>query len=177
LTSQITGYRMNKLASKWINNLKLKKHPEGGWYKEVYRSPEIILKQNLPDRFNGDRSFSTSIYFLLTSDEFSAFHRIKQDEIWHFYDGSSLTIHIIDKEGNYTEQVLGKQIEKGESLQVIVKAGCFFAASVNEENAFTLVGCTVAPGFDFEDFEMPNRARLLNQYPEHKEVIERLSGL
>ncbi len=168
---------MNKLASAWIKNLNLKKHPEGGWFKEVYRSPEIILKQNLPDRFNGDRSFSTSIYFLLTSDEFSAFHRIKQDEVWHFYDGLPLTIHIIDKAGNYLERVLGKAIEKGQSLQIIVEAGCFFAASVNRENAYTLVGCTVAPGFDFDDFEMMGRTSLLKQYPEHKETIERLTSL
>jgi uncharacterized protein len=166
---------MKKSVKKWIKNLDLKKHPEGGWYKEVYRSSEIILKQNLPDRFKGDRSFATSIYFLLTSDEFSAFHRINQDEIWHFYDGAPLTIHIIDKEGNCFEQVLGKQIEEGENLQIVVNAGCFFAASVNEENSFTLVGCTVAPGFDFDDFEMPAREELLNKFPQHEAIIKRLT--
>jgi len=162
-------------AQKWIENLGLIKHPEGGWYKENYRSSENILKDHLPDRFSGDRSFSTSIYFLLTSDEFSAFHRIKQDEIWHFYDGSSLGIHSIDREGNYRERMLGKNIEEKENLQIVVEAGCCFAASVQGENTFTLVGCTVAPGFDFEDFEMPDRSDLLKIFPEHKEIIQKLT--
>ncbi len=166
---------MKKIAKEWIENLDLIKHPEGGWYRENYRSSEIILKENLPDRFTGDRSFSTSIYFLLSSDEFSAFHRIKQDEIWHFYDGSPLTIHIIDEEGNYFDLLLGKEFSENESLQVVVKAGCLFGASLKEENSYSLVGCSVAPGFDFDDFEMPSRTILMKQYPKYKTIIEKIS--
>jgi len=162
-------------AKNWIKNLGLIKHPEGGWFKETYRSKEIISKENLPDRFSGDRCFSTSIYFLLTSNEFSAFHKIKQDEIWHFYEGSSLSIHVIDETGEYFRLFLGKEIEKNESLQVVVKEGWLFGASVNEKNLFSLVGCTVAPGFNFEDFEMPDRTSLMKQFPQHRNIIEKLS--
>ncbi len=165
---------MNK-ANEWIKNLGLIKHPEGGWYKETYRSSETILKENLPNRFNGDRSFSTSIYFLLTSNEFSALHRIKQDEIWHFYDGSALSIHVIDENGKYFRLVLGREIEKNESLQIVVKAGWLFGATLNKENSFALVGCTVAPGFDFDDFEMPDRDIVMKQFPQHKDIINKLS--
>jgi uncharacterized protein len=162
-----------KSAEEWIRNLNLVKHPEGGWYKETYRSPEYIEKDHIPYRFSGRRSFSTSIYFLLKSDEFSAFHRIKQDEIWHFYTGSSLTIYVIEQNGYYLEYNLG--LEKGEQPQVLIKAGCFFAAQVNERDNYTLVGCTVSPGFDFDDFELPSRERLLTVFPQHKLIITKFT--
>jgi predicted cupin superfamily sugar epimerase len=164
-------------AEQWIQTLQLRPHPEGGWFREVYRSEETISPQGLPRRFSGERHFSTAIYFLLNEKEFSAFHRIKQDEIWHFYDGNALTIHMIDPSGNYSAVKLGRNPSEGESLLVVVKAGWLFGATVNGENSFGLVGCTVAPGFDFDDFEMPSRAELLDQYPQHKEIIEGLTTL
>lgn len=164
-----------KDATYWITRLNLMSHPEGGFYKETYRSKEIIAKEALPERFSGDRVFSTSIYFLLDNDNFSAFHRIKQDEIWHFYDGSSLTIHVIDMTGIYTALKLGRDIDANENLQVLVEAGCFFAAEVNVISSFSLVGCTVAPGFDFADFEMPSKSELLAKFPVHENVIKRFS--
>src|SRR5262249_24506888 len=119
--------------------------------------------------------FCTAIYFLLRGDEFSAFHRIKQDEVWHFYDGSSLTIHIIDEKGEYSEMNVGRSLGEDAFPQAVVKAGCFFAASVNDPRSYSLVGCTVAPGFDFADFEMPNRKEMCKRFPRHREIIERLT--
>jgi hypothetical protein len=160
-------------AEYWIKKLGLKRHPEGGYFKETYRSSEVILKHALPARFNGDRAFSTCIYFLLNQKEFSAFHVIQQDEVWHFYEGSSLAIHIIDQKGEYTAVKLGRNTENGESFQEVVRAGCWFAAAVNNTEAYALVGCTVAPGFDFADFKMADRNRLVALYPEHRDIIEK----
>ncbi|MBN2144720.1 MAG: cupin domain-containing protein [Candidatus Aureabacteria bacterium] len=159
----------------WIEKLNLQPHPEGGYFREVYRSGETIPKVCLPERFSGDRVFSTSIYFLLERDQFSAFHRIKQDELWHFYDGASLTIHIIDPDGSYHAEKLGRNPDEGEVPFAVVKAGAFFAAEVNDKTSFTLAGCTVAPGFEFADFEMPEGKVLLEQFPKYEEIIRKFS--
>lgn len=159
----------------YIKKLELQKHPEGGWFKEVYRSTEEITKEHLPDRFSGNRHHSTSIYFLLTSDTFSAFHRIKSDELWHFYDGSAVTIYMIDEAGNYSEITLGKDIENGEVLQCVIPYGVWFGAQVSVPDSFCLVGCTVAPGFHFDDFELGDKAELLKNYPRNKGIIEKLT--
>lgn len=161
-------------ANGWIETLGLQKHPEGGWYREVYRSAEMIPQAGLPADFDGGRSFYTSIYFLLSGDEFSALHRIRQDELWHFYDGDGLTVHVIDKSGSCSEKRLGRNPEKGESFQQVVEAGDWFGASV-PDGGFALVGCTVAPGFEFADFEMPTRQHLLALYPQHQAIIKKLT--
>ena len=166
---------MNQEINKLVENLELLPHPEGGFYKEVYRSKNLISKEALPDDFSGDRSYCTSIYFLLTSDNFSAFHRIKQDEIWHFYSGTSLSVHVIDDEGKYTEYKVGMNFSHGEQPQLVVPAGCWFASSVSQKDSFAFVGCTVAPGFDFDDFELATRATLTASYPKYKEIIHRLT--
>jgi predicted cupin superfamily sugar epimerase len=162
-------------AKRWIDGLRLRRHPEGGWFRESYRSEEVIAAAALPPRFSGDRAFSTAIYFLLDGAGFSALHRIKQDEVWHFYDGSSLTVHVIDPVGLYTAVTVGRNLEAGEVPQAVVKAGCFFGATVSSGRSYSLVGCTVAPGFDFADFEMPAREELCRLYPQHRQVIERLT--
>ncbi len=165
---------MPEQVATWIKQLELEKHPEGGWFKETYRSSETIAVAGLPARFDGDRSFCTSIYFLLSGDEFSALHRIKQDELWHFYAGTGLGVHVIDKAGHYTQKKLGSDLEQGESFQHVVEAGDWFGASVAQDG-FALVGCTVAPGFDFADFEMPGRDYLLGLHPQHSDLIKRLT--
>lgn len=162
-------------ADRWIDLLQLEKHPEGGYYRETYRSSESIAKENLPKRFKGNRSFSTAIYFLLKGNDFSAFHRIKQDELFHFYAGSSLTIHVIDDSASYSTIRLGRNIKNGEVPQATVKAGWIFGASVNDSNSYSLVGSTVAPGFDFDDFEILRRDQLIEQFPQHKKIIEKLT--
>jgi predicted cupin superfamily sugar epimerase len=162
-------------AREWIEHLRLVPHPEGGYYRETHRSGEVLTKESLPDRFNGPRSFSTAIYFLLTSDDFSALHRIKQDEIWHFYDGSPLTLHVINPAGGYAAIRLGRNWQAGQVPQATVPAGHLFGATVDGPRSYSLVGCTVAPGFDFADFEMLSREILVRQYPQHQSIIERVS--
>lgn len=154
-----------------IKSLNLKKHLEGGYYAEVYRSEEIISKDKLPDRYHGDRCFSTSIYFLLESDDFSGFHKVNSDEIWHFYAGTSLTLYIINDDGNLEKIILSNDPEDNGSYYCIIKKGNWFAAKTNKSNSFTLVGCTVAPGFDFEDFELGDRMDMINQFPQHIDLI------
>jgi predicted cupin superfamily sugar epimerase len=164
-----------KNAHYWIKALDLVRHPEGGYYKESYRSSEIIQLAGLPERFLGPRVFSTCIYFLLLENEISHLHRIKSDEVWHFYTGSSLTIHVIDPQGGYQNMKLGQSIEVGEVLQGVVKAGCWFGAKIEGMGPYSLVGCSVAPGFEFEDFELADRTKLLRIYPQHHEIIELLT--
>lgn len=162
---------MPENAKYWIDLLKLKKHPEGGYYRENYRSEEIIHKKNLPDRYSGFRNFSTSIYFLLESHEFSAFHRIKSDEIWHFYAGSPLTIISINGNGQLTESNLGNNPENGEVFQHTIPKGNWFMARVNGAGSFSLAGCTVAPGFDFDDFELGKKDELIRKFPGHAQLL------
>lgn len=166
-----------KNADYWVDKLNLEVHPEGGFFKEMYRSDETIAHKALPERFSGERVFSTSIYYLLNKVDISMFHRIQQDEIWHFYEGTPLTIHSISPDGVYSASVLGRDIECGEAFQVVVKAGCYFAAETNNKDSFSLVGCTVAPGFDFADFEMPSRIDLITAYPEHGKIINSFTKL
>ncbi|PLX98044.1 MAG: hypothetical protein C0623_13985 [Desulfuromonas sp.] len=158
-----------------ISSLNLISHPEGGWYRETWRAAETIPAAGLPERFAGERSFATSIYFLLTSDTFSALHRIKSDEQWHFYSGSGLTIHVIHPDGQYEQLRLGADLESGESYQTVVPHSCWFGATVDVPDSYALVGCTVAPGFDFADFELADRALLLREFPPHEELITRLT--
>jgi uncharacterized protein len=158
-----------------VKALDLEPHPEGGFFKETYRSTGMINQENLGNQYQGDRNYSTGIYFLLTSENFSAFHRIKQDEMWHFYDGSPICIHSISPEGVYNKTLLGRNIASGEKPQFVVKGGDWFAASVPDENTYSLVGCTVAPGFNFMDFELPKRNELLKSFTEHQKIITALT--
>jgi len=155
----------------------MKPHPEGGFYKETYRSDGMIPKEVLQQGFSGNRAYSTAIYFLLTSENFSAFHRIKQDEIWHFYGGSPLYVHVIDLKGSYTRHAVGMDLDQGESPQLIVPAGCWFASSVKNTEGYSFVGCTVSPGFDFKDFELATRNVLIHKFPEHTELISRYTRI
>jgi len=156
-----------------VEQLNMLPHPEGGYFKETYRSKGVIPQEALPEDYSGGRNYSTAIYFLLTSDNFAAFHRIKQDEIWHYYSGSSLYVHVISSEGEYTRHVVGMNLEKGELPQLVVPAGAWFASSVKNDNDYSFVGCTVAPGFDFDDFELAKRSELIQEFPMHAEVIEK----
>ena len=158
-------------AQCWIEKLQLQKHPEGGYYKEVYRADETIPKHSLLERYSGDRNLSTSIYFLIISNEFSAFHRIKSDETWHFYTGTFITIHMINENGEYSAVNLGSNPEKDGVFQFTIPHGTWFAASVDEPDSFALVGCTVAPGFHYDDFELGKREKMIRLFPQHEEII------
>jgi uncharacterized protein len=158
----------------WIKYLGLLPPPEGGYYRESYRSPEVLTASTLLDRFEGDRHFSTAIYFLLRSEDRSVFHRIKSDELWHFYQGSTLLIYVLHDNKLHIHR-LGSDLDKGDSLQVVIPANCWFGAHVENSNSFSLCGCTVAPGFDFRDFEMADRGKLVNDFPHYSDVIKRLT--
>lgn len=161
-------------AKTLIEQLALARHPEGGWFKETYRASDKLAAQALPARFDGDRSASTAIYFLLEAGDISALHRIQSDEVWHFYAGAPLRVHGIFPDGAYQEWKLGANLAAGEHFQAVVPAGCWFGAELAEGD-FALVGCTVAPGFDFADFELAQAKQLLACYPQHAELIHRLT--
>jgi predicted cupin superfamily sugar epimerase len=158
-----------------IRLLGLARHPEGGWYRESYRSAEKVASMGLPPRFGGERAFSTAIYFLLERGDFSSLHRLKSDEVWHFYCGSSLTVRTISPAGEVHSFVLGSDLTRGEVFQEVVPAGFWFGAEVTGEGPYSLVGCTVAPGFDFADFELGSRAELLEMWPAHSGLIRGLT--
>ena len=166
---------MAKNARYWIEKLGLEPHPEGGYFRQTYVSGVVIGPEALPEGFAGARAISTAIYFLLEGKNFSAFHRLRSDEMWHFYAGGALVVHVIEPSGAYFTIPLGSDAEQGQAFQAVVKAGCWFAAEVMDGKSVALLGCTVAPGFDFEDFEMGKRAELARLYPQHRELIERLS--
>lgn len=161
---------MRQTASFWIRRLHLKPHPEGGYFRETYRSPERLKAR----RFRGPRVFSTAIYYLLKGTQFSAFHRIRSDELWHFYAGGGLTLYLL-KGGRLSRLRLGLRPERGETPQAVVPAGTWFAATVNDPASYALVGCTVAPGFDFRDFQWGNRRAMARRFPAHKRLITKLA--
>lgn len=163
---------MIKNAAYYIQKLDLTQHVEGGSFKETYRSGWIMNAKSLTDAFSGPRNASTAIYFLLQHGEFSAFHKIASDELWHFYKGSTLTIYEIETNGNLITHKLGSDLDKGETFQCVIKAGNWFGSRCEISNGFSLAGCTVAPGFDFADFVLADKEQLIAQYPIHTMLIE-----
>lgn len=158
-------------ADQLIELLQLQPHPEGGYFRETYRSEELI--EGLPKRYRGkSRNMGTSIYFLLKGHQFSAFHRLLTDEIWHFYEGSSLQLYIIDGKGHLSTPVLGKDLLIGEHHHLVVPHNCWFCAKPLDPEGYSLVGCTMAPGFDFSDFQLADRKELLEAYPQHASIIK-----
>ena len=166
---------MHPKAKEYISKLQLTPHPEGGYFKEIYRSGEIYKAGCLPERFGKERAFSTSIYFLLEGKQISTLHRLKSDEIWHFYDGSAIIVYIFDETGRVNTKYSGNDIDNNESFQIVIPKGHWFGAELKDKNSFGLIGCTVSPGFDFEDFERGDQNFLLKLYPENSEVIKKLT--
>lgn len=158
----------------WVEKLHLEPHPEGGYFRQTYRSDVTIPREALSG-YSGPRSASTAIYFLLEGENFSAFHRLRSDEMWHFYLGSPLQVHMIDREGKHSKILLGNDADAQHALQAVVPAGCWFASHVADWRGWALVGCTVSPGFDFADFEMAKREELRVSYPQYDELICRLT--
>ena len=158
-------------ADDYINKLGLTKHPEGGYFNEVYRSDEDIPPDGLPERYDGTRSHMTSIYFLLKSGQVSRFHRLRSDETWYFHAGSPITVHIIKPDATYAKIVLGKDF----LFQATVPRDSWFGATVDEEDSFSLISCAVSPGFDFDDFEIAPEKDLLSKFPQNTDIIRRLT--
>jgi uncharacterized protein len=161
-------------AKYFIEHLELLPHPEGGYYKETYRSQQTFpIKEGI---FPAGRNYSTAIYYLLEQGDHSAFHKIRSDECWHHYAGDTLLIHIIHKDGTYECIHLGKHSGNGEVFQFVVPANAWFASEPAPGSSFVLKGCTVSPGFDFKDFEMAKQIELLQQFPQHAMIIQQLTA-
>ena len=148
-----------------ITRLGLKPHPEGGYYAETFRSLESVMLSD-----GRQRSASTAIYFLLPEGAFSALHRVAADECWHHYGGAPLELVMISPEGGLERVILGPELTAGQRPQHVVPSGWWQAARPLDGGS-ALAGCTVAPGFDFADFEMPSRPVLLELFPIHAAVI------
>jgi len=157
-------------AQQIIEKLNLTKHPEGGLYKETYRSNSQITLENGKRRATG-----TAIYYLLQDKNKSHFHKVSSDELWFFHYGEPLEISVINERGSIEKKLLGNNLLLNEAPQVLVEANNWFAASIKSETGFALVSCVVAPGFDFDDFEMANKSELLMRFPHLQSEIERLS--
>ena len=162
-------------ANYYVTKLGMEPHPEGGFYKRTFESEEQTSDQELSVAFEGKRKLYTSIFFLLGSKDISHLHRLKSDELWYYHAGSPLTIHVIDEKGNYKESKLGINLDEGEIPQVLVPKNSIFGSSVRDEDTFSLVGCMVSPGFEFQDFELFTQEELLAKYPQHKDVIMKLA--
>jgi predicted cupin superfamily sugar epimerase len=160
--------KMNDQARALVTTLGLEPHPEGGFFRETFRAPLIVAAPQ------GARAASTAIYFLLPAGSFSALHRVRSDEVWHHYDGDPVEIYTLHDDGSHQLARLGRDLSRGERPQVVVPAGVWQAA-VPVGSTFALCGCTVAPGFDFADFEMPVRADLIATFPEVRELVEQLT--
>lgn len=153
-------------ADYWIRKLQLQEHPEGGYYSEVYRNSKKI------NFVSGARNFATSIYFLLKGDQISHFHQLFSDELWYFHAGSEVTVHKLFN-GKYEQNKLG--LDNESDPQIIIKAGTIFAAEVMDKSSFSLMGCMVNPGFDFDDFRLIKKKELINKYPNHEILINRFT--
>lgn len=154
----------------WIKKLGMLEHPEGGYFKEVVRSKTMVLLED-----ERKRAHYSSIYFLLNDKNPSHFHRLKDDELWFYHAGESLSVHVILENGDYVVHKLGLNLDEGEEPQVLVPGGSIFGSTVEVEDGYSFVSCVVSPGFDFEDFELFTQDQLMESYPQHKSIITRLA--
>jgi hypothetical protein len=158
-------------AAAWIETLELKPHPEGGHYAETYRSGVRVRSEATCPPLPGERCMATAIYYLLEAGSFSALHRLRSDELWHFYAGDALTLFVIGSDGAGCEVRLGRRAKAGETLQALVPAGNWFGARLAAPGGYALCGCTVSPGFEFADFEVGRRDDLLRRFPARRQWI------
>ena len=159
----------------WIKNLEMEKHPEGGYYALTYECQHRITDKEIDKAFQGTRSLATSIYFLIHDEDVSNFHKLESDEMWYYHDGSPLVIAVITPNGDYVEHRLGLDIKNGETPQVLVPAGSIFGSFIKGNSGYSLVGCMVSYGFDFNDFELFDRKVLLKEYPQYESIICKLT--
>ena len=163
-----------RTAQEIIAHFSMVPHDEGGYFCTQYRSAECIPQAALPARFTGSRCFSSAILFLLPRGERSRLHRLHQDEVWHFYLGGPLRLEMILPDASHQTVLLGQGLEKGQRLCAVAPAGAWFGAIPAPETEYSLVGCTVAPGFDYADFALGERDALLSMFPQHSAIIEEL---
>jgi predicted cupin superfamily sugar epimerase len=163
-------------ADALIHVLGLQPHPkEGGYFRETYRCDEVVAAPALAPRYRSDRSVSTAIYYLLTPSTYSALHRLQSDEVFHFYLGSPVRMLQLSAEGTGQTIVLGHDLTRGQRLQFVVPRGVWQGSFLEPGGDLALLGCTVAPGFDYADYESGSRDQLLAQYPQFADLIRRLT--
>jgi len=148
---------------------------EGGYYRETYRSADQLVAAALPAHYGRDKAAGTAIYYLLTPDTFSALHRLPTDEIFHFYAGSPVRMLQLLPNREGQQVLLGSDVLTGQRPQVVVPRGVWQGSLLEPGGAFALLGTTMAPGFDFDDYEAGDRAALTAQYPQFGELIRRLT--
>jgi uncharacterized protein len=158
----------------WIDHLGLTAHPEGGYFKEVYRNKNEISDKELTTKYSGNRNLATSIYFMLKSGQVSMLHRLKSDEIWYFHYGSPVLVHIFS-ETDYKKYFLGNEFKSGQVQQLIIPAGSVFGAEVKDKDSFSIFSCMVTPGFHFDDFELISRQEMIKKFPEIEQIINRIT--
>jgi predicted cupin superfamily sugar epimerase len=147
-------------AAELITHLQLAPLPgEGGYYRETYRTACAP----------GERAAGTAIYYLLTADTVSKFHRLKQDEVWHFYQGDAVELVLLHVDGSHEVITLGQELMQGQRCQAVVPAGAWQGARVKPGGDWALMGCTVAPGFEFSDWELAERSTLLQSHPDSRQ--------
>ena len=156
---------MEKRIKELVEKFDLIAHPEGGYYREMYRSEDTL---------GNGKNLMTSIYFLLTEENPSKFHRIQSDELWYFHEGSELNVHFLTEKGHETHR-LGLDVKYGQSPYLLVKGNTIFGSEVKEKNGYALVSCVVSPGFDFNEFELFNTKELLGMFPNEEKIIHRLT--
>ncbi len=161
-------------ADFWIDHLQLKPHPEGGYFTEIYRDAEEYPAAVLPARYDSKRNVSTSIYYLLKSENISRLHKLHSNEIWHFYTGSTLHLHLLHEKNSYTKIKLGPHAESDEQFQVVIPKYTYFGANLPEPDTYALVGCTMAPGFEYDDFTLGEKSELIEMFPDHTRIIHQL---
>jgi uncharacterized protein len=164
----MNGAPRNRDARELVRRLSLQPHPEGGYYRETHRSSEVVSSSK-----HGQRAAFTSILFLLEAPQISRLHRLDAEELWNWHAGARLDIHVLDQAGQYDVRHLGPGAE--ETFQTVVPAGCWFGAEVATPGDFTLVGCAVAPGFEFRTFQLADRESLLREYPREAALVHRLT--
>lgn len=163
-------------ADELIERLGLQPHPrEGGFFRETYRSEESLASESIDARYFGPRSISTAIYYLLKPGTFSALHRLKSDEVFHFYLGGPVRMLQLFPDGRGETIVLGPDLEAGQQLQVTAPRNVWQGTLLEPGSDFALLGCTVAPGFDYVDYEHASRDEMMRQYPQHAELIQQLT--
>lgn len=161
--------------------LKLKPlEPEGGYFLETYKSTQMFqsnIEQESPKYDSSARALMTAIYYLITGSNFSAFHRLKNAEIYHFYDGSPMELFEIRPDGTSRISILGRNLRNGEQPQLVVEPGVWQASRIvsDQSKNWSLVGTTVSPGFDFADFELGSRQELLQLFPDHRDLIFKMT--
>lgn len=162
---------MSSEADSLISELQLTEHPEGGYYREYYRSDESFDANALPERYRSQRAYGTAIYFLLKAGQTSKFHRLSSDELWFFHSGDSVTVHLLSSASGCSILELGSE----NNFAGLIPRNTYFAAEVNGSN-YSLVSCVVVPGFEFSDFELVKKSDMISMFPDHKALIARFSS-